>query len=85
MKLWCPVCEPNADPKYLTPDYCVDHKPDVRGVDDRLVPGPERFLSGAGEADGRDCRLMAEVLRSARSSGTEARGARARRGTPPRS
>lgn len=66
----CPGCEPEADPvaqgQILTIRWCDGHAPSIAGSEDGIVPGEARYLSTSGEADGHDCRAMAELLRGPR-------------------
>lgn len=60
---WCPGCEPSRDPvtEILAVTWCHRHVPHLLGADDAKA-GAAPWLSGAADVDGRDCRLMAEVL-----------------------
>jgi hypothetical protein len=66
-RLYCPVCEPNADPSVDILDvlYCEYHLPPRGGVDDAsVVPGS--YLSGHGEAGGEENRRWCDLLRENR-------------------
>ena len=69
-RLWCPVCEPSADPtaEILDVRYCDAHPPEREGSADVIVR-TELGLSGTGEAGGDANRWWCELLhRSARAS-----------------
>jgi hypothetical protein len=62
---FCPGCEPAADPlcEILAVRWCEVHQPTQRGADDERVTTSGRILSGTGEAEGVDCKLVADLLR----------------------
>lgn len=60
---WCPQCSPDRDPmrEILLVAWCGDHAPSLDGADD-LLAGPYQSLSGAGEAEGLYCAMVARLL-----------------------
>lgn len=63
-RCYCPGCDPSADPirELIEINWCTDHRPDANGIDDRLVATGGRYLLGASEVHGDDCRAYAELL-----------------------
>lgn len=61
---YCPACEPEADPtrEILVTRYCAAHEPRTASPDDVRVSA-SWLPHGHGEAEGADCRRMAEALR----------------------
>lgn len=61
---YCPRCEPERDPlrEILRARYCEPHALEVAGIDDGKT-GPAVYMSGSNEADGLDCKAMADLLR----------------------
>jgi len=67
-RTYCPGCEADADPirELLTIARCWQHQlAEPKGADDDLVPSSGPMLA-CGEADGSDCRRVAELLRQAK-------------------
>lgn len=62
---FCPSCEPEADElcQVLVVRWCSDHEPSREGLADATVPGERVHLNTAGEADGRECRIVAGLIR----------------------
>lgn len=66
---YCPGCEPDADPitEVLNLAPCYQHQREApTGLDDEQVPPSTEPVLGVGDADGKDCRHFAELLRRAR-------------------
>lgn len=61
---WCPGCAPARDPtrEILETRWCLMHAPSRAGPDDAAT-GEGRLLSGAAEAEGRDCAAMSKLIR----------------------
>jgi hypothetical protein len=62
-RLYCPECEPDADPssEILDVRWCTGHAPSYAGRDD-LVITVETFLSGSIEAGGDVNRRWCDLL-----------------------
>jgi hypothetical protein len=62
-RMYCPGCEPEADPtsEILDVHWCQRHSPLGDGLDDGLV-GAVAYLSGSVEAGGEDNRRWCEIL-----------------------
>ena len=67
-RLYCPGCEPEADPsrEILDVRWCDAHAPVRGGLDDDEVLTAAAWMSGSGEAGGEDNRRWCEVLHRAR-------------------
>jgi len=68
-RTYCPGCEPDADPirEVLTILRCWQHQlEEPKGTDDERVPMATGPMLGAGDAEGSDCRRVAELLRQAK-------------------
>lgn len=61
---WCPMCRPDRDPltELLEVRTCEGHREAPAGSEDGRVTDL-RHLSGAGEADGHDCRAFQALIR----------------------
>lgn len=62
-RVWCPVCEPLADPtvEILDTRYCDNHLPNRIGTEDVLVRG-EGGMSGSAEAGGEANRAWCRFI-----------------------
>jgi hypothetical protein len=62
-RLYCPGCEPGADPtsEILDVRWCESHSPFREGLDDSLVSATAD-LSGSVEAGGADNRRWCEIV-----------------------
>lgn len=62
---YCPGCRTDADPvmpgAVLTVRWCMEHEPSYSGPDDNAA-NTRRVLSGSGEAEGTDCRAVADII-----------------------
>ena len=61
---YCPDCEPAADPltEILQTRWCTDHEPKRDGLDDAEAH-TDRMLSGSGDAEAHDCRVIQSFIR----------------------
>lgn len=66
-RLWCPSCEPGADPEAEILDvlWCNAHSPDRGGLDDALVTS-HGYLAGGAESGGDDNRRWCQVVHGGR-------------------
>lgn len=66
-RLYCPGCEPEADPQAAILDvlWCEAHTPVRAGLDDAGV-SVNAYLSGGAEAGGDDNRRWCEVIHGRR-------------------
>lgn len=62
---FCPGCDTTADElrEILVVRWCCDHEPSREGLADAAVPGERVSLNTAGEAEGRDCRIIGGLIR----------------------
>jgi hypothetical protein len=62
-RLYCPGCEPEADPtsEILDVRWCEAHSPVRGGADDEVVSAAA-YLSGSSEAGGDDNRRWCELF-----------------------
>lgn len=63
-RMYCPGCEPAADPAFEILDvrWCASHAPPGRGLDDDLVVASAAWISGSSEAGGEDNRRWCELF-----------------------
>jgi hypothetical protein len=63
-RMYCPGCEPAADPSFEILDvrWCASHVPPGRGLDDDAVAGATAWISGSTEAGGEDNRRWCELF-----------------------
>lgn len=62
-RLYCPGCEPEADPikDILDIFWCETHMPSREGALDRVVT-PAGYISGSGECGGDDNRKVCDFI-----------------------
>ena len=62
-RMYCPGCEPEADPtrEILDVRWCESHSPVRGGLDDEVVVAAA-YLSGSSEAGGDDNRRWCELF-----------------------
>jgi len=62
-RLYCPSCEPGADPEAEILDvlWCDAHRPATKGLDD-IDPALMTFLPSNVEAGGDDNRRMCQII-----------------------
>jgi len=80
-RLYCPACEPDADPscEILDVRWCTAHAPSSAGADDCVIT-VESFLSGSVEAGGEVNRQWCDLFhRSPERAAPASRGPTRRR------
>ena len=67
---FCPGCSPERDQvrELLIVRWCDTHEPSRSGADDDRATTSSALLNTAGEAEGADCKLYADLIHRRRTA-----------------